>query len=77
MQLTKEILKEKGFTKKVIYPYTYWVQGEDVVGLRLAYNVDCWEVSVGDDEYGILFNKITTEEKLDIIIQAFDCDFNF
>ena len=72
MQLTKEILKEKGFTKKVIYPYTYWEQQEDGVGLRLLYYVDSWEVSVGDDKYGILFNKITTEEKLDIIIQAFE-----
>ena len=72
MQLTREILKQKGFTKKVIYPYTYWVQQEYGVGLRLLYYVDCWEVSVGDDEYGILFNKITTEDKLDLIIQAFE-----
>ena len=72
MQLTKEILKEKGFTKKVNFPYTYWVQVENGVGLRLAYNVDSWEVSVGDDKYGILFNNITTEKKLDIIIQAFE-----
>ena len=71
MLLTKEILKEKGFIKKVNYPYTYWVESKGGVGIRLCLHNSEWEVSVGDDKYGILFNRITTKEKLDIIIEAF------
>tara|TARA_Y100001951_G_C11126139_1_gene175601 strand:+ start:151 stop:372 length:222 start_codon:yes stop_codon:yes gene_type:complete len=71
MTLTKEIIKSKGFIKKVAYPYTYWVQSENGTGLRLSRNRDEWEVSVGDDGYGIVFNRITTEEKLDVILEAF------
>jgi len=69
MKLTEKTLEQKGFIKKYKYPYSYWT--EEGVGLRLCKTGDSWEVSLGDDEYGILFNRIKTEEKFNIILEAF------
>ena len=70
MKLTEKTLEQKGFIKKYKYPYSYWT--EEGVGLRFYKTGDSWDVSLGDDGGNIIFNRIKTEEKFNIILEAFN-----